>query len=236
MRILLTSASSRLSRELAAALGRRHELCLTDRSWVETPHEFVLSELGPDASIGELVKDMEAIVHPGYSGETDSIIAIQEQLDAATRCTYNLLRAARAEGVHRIVYLSSLRLMDKYGEDLAVTERWLPLPTTDTELLCRHLGEFICREFAREQGITVICLRLGELVPGESDPAIVPSSALFPHDLACAVGAALELRGEDRRTTAPDTWKIYHVQSSLPHQRYLTMAAQERLGFRPAGH
>ena len=39
--------------------------------------------------------------------------------------------AAAEEGVRRFVYLSSLLLMDGYDADLAVTERWKTLPTTD---------------------------------------------------------------------------------------------------------
>ena len=104
---------------------------------------------------------MDVVIHPG---QVDAGLPVSEQLDGGMRCVYNLVRAAVEEGVQRFIFLSSLSVMARYDEGYAVTERWLPSPTTETDVLCFHLGEFICREFAREHKIEVVCLRLGDLV------------------------------------------------------------------------
>jgi uronate dehydrogenase len=229
MKILITSAASRLQQELATALGRSHDIRLTDRKDVATNHEFVRSDLGHDESTNALVKGVDVIIH---SGEVDASASVSDQLDAVMRGTYNLLWAAREEGVPRVVYLSSLSVMGKYDENLAVTERWKPTPTTDPDVLCYHMGEFVCREFAREQRTNVVCLRLGDLVwDGESGGQ--STSALQIADAVQAVEKALTVEVIQNWTSIPNAWNIFHIQSSVPNQRFITGTAQEVLGFQP---
>ena len=170
MRVLITSAATRASQDLARLLSAGHEVVLTDRQRLSTDHEFVQSDLGHSETTNELVRGMDVIVH---SGEVDPQVSVSDQLDFAMRCTYNLLLAAAEERVSRFVYLSSLSLMSKYDEDMAVTEIWRPRPTTEPTVLCYHLGEFVCREFAHEGKIDAVCLRLGELVWDGEEPGKV---------------------------------------------------------------
>jgi nucleoside-diphosphate-sugar epimerase len=65
--------------------------------------------------------------------------SVSEQLDQAMRHTYNLLWAASDNNVPRFVFLSSLSILDQYEEDMTVTERWRPTPTTDPVILGYHL-------------------------------------------------------------------------------------------------
>ncbi len=210
MRVLITSAALHLPQKLAESLSGSHEIRLTDSKEVSSDLESVRSDLDHGAPTNELVRGIDAIVH---SGDADPAASVSDQLDFQMRCTYNLLWAAAEEGVPRFVYISSLRLMDRYDEGLAVTERWKPLPTVDVPVLCYHLGEFVCREFAREGKINVVCLRLGEITP---DTSSEPSpSALYIDDAVQAVEKALtaELSG----------WlDIFHIQSAVPNARYLS--------------
>lgn len=222
MRILITSGNSRLARELFTVLTRSHTVRLTDRSAGGKGPEVIVSALGHDESTNQLVRSMDAIVHLGQS---DSPMDVSELLDYQTRCTYNLLRAAVEERVPRFVYLSSLAVMGKYSEDLVVTERWRPTPTTEPPVLACHLGEFICREFAREGRISVVCLRLGELVWDEANPGKLSTSALALRDAIHAVERAL---------VAPVAhWGLFHIQSPVPRARFLTLAAQRGMGYTP---
>ena len=231
MKILITSAASRLAQGLASGLSRGHDVLLTDRKQVSTEGSFVRADLGHDESTNDLVRGMDVVVH---SGEADPEASVSEQLDVAMRCTYNLLWAAGEEGVPRLIYLSSLRILDAYDEDMVVTERWRPAPTTDVPVLCYHLGEYVCREFAREKRIEVACLRLGEMVWGEEEPAPGSSSALYVDDAIQAVEGALVGSLPTGASRSPATWGIFHVQSAVPGGRYLTKAAQENLGYEPA--
>ncbi len=212
MKVLTTQASSHLSLELARLLSSSHAIRLTDRTEVSTDLEFVRSDLDHGASTNELVRGMDAIVH---SGAVDPAASVSDQLDYQMRCTYNLLWAAAEEGVQRFVYLSSLRLMEGYDPGLAVTERWRPLPTPDVPVLCYHLGEMVCREFARERKINVLILRLGEITAESAAGSPVSPSALYMDDAVDAVGKALDAEHSG--------WlDIYHIQSAVPNGRHLT--------------
>ena len=169
MKILITSAGASLARQLADSLGDDHENLLTDREDVSTGFPFVRSDLNHTAPTNDLVRGVDVIVH---SGAVDPRASVSDQLDYQMRCTYNLLKAAWEEGVPRLVYLSSLRLMEGYDPSFAVTERWKPTPTLEPPVLCYHLGEIVCREFARERKIEVTILRLGEITPDRGDESL----------------------------------------------------------------
>ncbi len=212
MKILLTGASDRLVSRLADALSNEHEVTLTDRLSIDTSHRFIQSELGHDPGTNELVRGADVIVH---SGAVDPEASISDQIDYQARCTYALLWAAWEERVPRVVYLSSLDLMDAYGEDYLVTEEWKPQPTTEAPTLTYHLGEFVCKQFARENKLEIVSLRLGDVLWDEGEQ--VGDTALYLDDAAHAVERALTVKIRN--------WEVYHIQSTVPNQRYSTRKA-----------
>ncbi len=232
MHVLITSAASDLAQNLAAALSDEHRVRLTDLVEVDTEQEFVRSDLGHGEETGRLVEGMDAIVHlaqipPALLAESDRPENLE--IDYQTRCTYNLLQAACEEGVGRAVYASSLRLFDQHEEDWAVTEVWRPRPTAEVPVLSDYLGEFVCREFAREGQIRIACLRLGRLVKAEEAASQAFDSAwLEMGDAVQAFGCAL--RAEAR------PWAIFHIQSEFPGARFTIDRAKEGLDFKPQFH
>jgi nucleoside-diphosphate-sugar epimerase len=219
MHLLITSAASPLAQTLADLLAEDHTIRLTERTRVQSDHEFVLSQLGHDASTNLLVRGMDAIVH--VASEPLDMDA-SAQIDWTTRGIYNLLHAAAAEGVGRIVYLSSLALMMPYDENFLVDERWRPLPQPQPPTLTTYLGESVCREFAREHKLTVVVLRLAHVVH-EDDPPVAPW--IDVRDVAQAIQKAL--------TADLDRWSIYHIASTAADPRFSIAKAQTELGFAP---
>ena len=234
MNLLITSATEWLPARLSRELGTSHEICLTDRQADPRMPDLVVSDLGHDSGAEHLVRGMDAIIH---WGGTDPTANTSDRLDQAMYCTYNLLKSAFDEGVSRVVFLSSLDLLKQYPDHYTVTEQWRPEPTPDISTLSYHLGEYVCREFAREQRLSVVCLRLGDLVwNGEADS----SSALLIQDAVQAVELALTCKaGYDpvlsRWFLLPDPfgWDVYHIQSDVPDARFVTAAAEAKIGFKP---
>ena len=231
MNILITGASTRIGRLLADALSESHSVTISDRVPASDADNFVLCDLNHDPATNDLVRDMDVVIH---TGQVNAELPVSEQLDGGMRCVYNLVRAAAEAGVPRFVFLSSLSVMGRYDEDYAVTERWLPAPTTEADVLCFHLGEFICREFAREQRIEVVCLRLGDLIGGE-ESAPLSTSALFPEDAIQAVEKALTTDISEGYADSRSYWAVFHIQSDVTNRRFLTTTAETRLGYRPSG-
>lgn len=229
MNILITSATSALAQGLADALSSEHHIRLTDLIDIETDFEFVRSDLGHGDETHKLAQGMDAIIH---LAQLSSVVLVESnqpenlEIDFLTRCTYNLLWAAAGEGVSHVVYASTLHLFDPCEEDWTVTESWRPRSTTESPILSRHLGEFVCREFAREGRLNITCLRLGTLITAhraENQP--FDSTWLEMGDAIHAFKCALD--------ASPTKWSIYHIQSEFPNSRFSINKAKESLKFSP---
>ena len=231
LKVLITSALSSLARGLAGALNQKYRVRLTERTRMESNLEFVECALNRDDTTSSLVRGIDAIVHVAepLPGEDD-----RQQIDALTRGTYNLLWAAAEQKVPRVVFLSTLELMTPYDPAFTVSEAWRPLPSLQAPVLSKHLGEFVCREFARERKIRVIVLRLGKVVRNEEvkgkpfDPLWVEE-----RDVAQAILAALASPLKDAGAGVASWWSVLHVGADSPHARFSVASAKRQLGYRP---
>lgn len=205
-------------------LDSGHNLRLTSMAPYDE-QDVIVCALEHDQATDELVAGIDAIVNVGYQDEVEMPVSFH--LDYYTRRTYNLLWAASNASVKRVVNLSTLRLMEEYEENLVVTELWRSKPlASDINLLCAHLVEIICKEYARDQKFEVVNLRLGwPLVAGDKDniSGDAGTAVLCSADLGRAVLAALEADIEP--------WQDIHIQSPVPNQRYTTAKAVATLGF-----
>lgn len=223
MNVLLTSATSTLGETVAAEIGDGHHLRLTDRKMATLPGEYACSPLEHDTSTNLLVRCMDAIV---IAGEPLPDEPAPNYLDAMTRGLYNLLMAAYQEGVNRVVYLSTLDLMSAYGPEFIVTERWRPRPTTEPHLLGKHLGEYVCREFAREHKLTIVVLRLGTMINSREVAGVaVDPMWLDRADLGAAINGAL--------TAELPHWTVIHVQGKQAGARFPVGDAERLIGYAP---
>ena len=176
MQLLITSASTKLARRLAAGLSANHEIRLTDIVDVQTDFDFIRSNLDHESQLP--VQHVDSVVHlakpPSTNGLTlnDISDSANQLLDFSTRCTYNLLTASAEAGISNFIFLSTLRLFDRLGPNVAIGPRWRPQPSTAPDLLASYLGECICKEFARERLIKITILRLGEVSTEEISTAV----------------------------------------------------------------
>jgi nucleoside-diphosphate-sugar epimerase len=221
--LLITSAGSELAQKLARGLSAQYAVRLTERKAVRVEHEFVECALGHDSPTNDVVRGAAAIVHVAEPLPEDTA---EQQIDLTTRCTYNLLLAAAAEGVPLVVMLSTLDVMDGYDANLTVSETWRPRPPTEPRVLAKHLGEFTCREFAREGKVNVVVLRLGKVVRSEEvrdrpfDPLWVDD-----RDVVQAVSSAL--------ASKPGRFQVFHILSDSPKARFAVTRAKGALKYRP---
>ena len=206
---------------------------LTDVVDVTTKWPFVRCDLGHDEATDRLVAGVDVLIHlaASYSEYAESTIDNSEisanrLIDYQTRCTYNLLLAASQAGVPRCVYASSLRLFAGCEDDWAIDEQWRPRPTTGSPVLAQHLGEFVCREFAREGRIAITCLRLGILGQPDDNAAQPPGPTwLARKDAVQAFQCAL--------ATPAVPWAVYHIQSEFPGARFTVDKARDGLNYAP---
>jgi nucleoside-diphosphate-sugar epimerase len=181
--------------------------------------------------IQQAVKGMDAVIHLAElprDVSVDSEGREQQELDFATKGTYYLMRAAVSGGVQRVIYKSSLSVFDSCEEGWVVTETWLPRPKAEAKSMAKYLGELICREFARESNIRVVCLRLGKIVY-EEDVRGKPFDPMWVdiRDAAHAFSMALKVGIE------PSRFSIFHIQADNPNARFTVSKAKQRLSYQP---
>jgi hypothetical protein len=214
-RILITSGETRLAQAVATELGKGNEIRLAGQL-----------TFGHGEETQELVRGVDAIVHVAEPPSGSSEV---ERIDYQTRGTYNLLAAAHKAGVQRVVYFSSLDVMTGYGEDFEVREGWRPRVTEKSSAFSNYLGEFTCREFARDRHLNIIVLRLGKVVRAD-EVAGKPFDPLWvdERDVAQATAKALPLDVKTYRGERP--WTIYHIQSGSPQARFAIDSAKSERG------
>ena len=231
MNILITYASNYLPMKLYTELSSLHNIRLTDKCSNPKVPDLMVSDLSHKTNLNELTQGIDVVIH---TGEATNPTNDSDWLNYTTYGTYNLLRSSCESGVARFVYLSSLNILKAYPQEYTVTESWQSRPTTSASDLSFHLGEFICREFARENRLSVVCLRLGEV---SSDDDTVSDSALNVYDAVNAVELALDCHPpKDLRWTIqpePVNWQLYHIQSKSESARFSTKAAEAKIGFQP---
>ena len=102
--------------------------------------------------------------------------------------TFNVLRAATAEGVRRVVFASSREV---YGEPLAIpVQEDHPLLAINTYGASKVSGEALCRSFRRELGLETIVLRLANVYGPRDIGRVIPLWLQRARD-----GAELEVFG-----------------------------------------
>jgi nucleoside-diphosphate-sugar epimerase len=219
-----------LANVISAELSGDYRLRLTSPSPIQTEHEFLQSALAADESTNAVVRGADAIV---LVAEPPRDADDAERIDYRTRGAYNLLQAAVREGVRHIVYVSSLRMMTEYEARFQVDENWRPLPTISSGGLSDYLGEFTCREFARQGRLNVTVLRLGNVVRAKGTagtPFDGPRGD--PRDVAQGVSRALAALlakdGADR-----GQWSVFHIHSDSSGARFPVRKAQRLLGYQP---
>lgn len=152
-------------------------------------------------------------------------------IDHRTRGTYNLLQAAAKQGAASCVYLSSLNMLEGYDARFGVEEDWRPLPTPAAGGLPHYLGEFVCREFAREKKLRVVVLRLGEVMSAAATAAGRKETAwVDPLDVALAVSRALEKLASDASRDG-GYWSVFHILSRTASARFPLRKARDVLGY-----
>ncbi len=228
--VLVTSAQVPSMRRLADGLAERFAVRLTAPEPVSTELPFTQSELEPGEALDALVREVGTIVVAGPPTAAEDEF---QQVDAGPRQLFHLLHAAASAGVRRVIYLSSLELVSGYDPAYMVDEDWRPWGEIDRGYLPLQLGEFCCREFARERKLQVVVLRLGSLVTPETEPpAEERQVVLQERDLLQAVRQAIEAESPfDARGL--QAWSVIHILSHAPDNRFPLQRARRLLGYEP---
>ena len=205
MRILVTSAESVFSKKIISILDNKHNIVGTDISG-NSRENFIPCLLDDSQDTDLMLKNIDVIINVGFSGQSGNDKYL---LDYYTRRIYNLLLSASKLGISKVINISTLRLYENLYENLAITENWNTIPSSnDIELLCSNLCEIVHKEFARDNKLNVTNIRLGY---GDFEA----TSFLSDQDLEYAINRIIYISQTKR-------WENIHIQSNVVNQRFIT--------------
>lgn len=213
-RILITGAAGQVAKRILPYLTANFDLVLTDRQASEIEGRKIQAlDITDYSAVQAAMESVDAVVHLAIVSTRQVVHDKQRfnsdegleylrfndlSIDVNVRGTYHLFEAARAAGVKRFVFASSMTVvigMPRYSEFHDALE---PRPFNFyavTKMWGENLGEY----FSRRHGLTVYCLRFGQPVGQKIDPhnRVLKNSHPLPgilvssEDLAGSVLSAL---------------------------------------------
>ena len=208
MRVLVTGAAGYVGRHVTPALEREHELRLADIQPIRGDARYVPLDLVDAAAVRRAVAGMDAVLHlataSGFEGAVEDDAANRQRFAVNVEGTYNLLQAAAAAGVRRVVHTSSIMVTWGYlsqqqdGQPQGLIAGDAPPRPVGTYAVTKTLAEALCRHAAESAGLSIVCLRIAK--PVAIDDAywkhrrIRPQTVPFA-DLAQAYAKALTVPG-----------------------------------------
>jgi len=226
-RVLITGATGGVGSHLARTLAEDYELVLHGRDPDKAPQdqELRIADLGDLEEVRALMDGIDTVVHMAGSSSPESSWDLV--LEANIVGLRNVLEAARAAGVRRVVLASSNHAMGMYDRH----EQWPvypdQLPRADSLYgVSKVFGESLGRFYHDEHGLDVINLRIGWFSedPLAADEDILRAMWLSPADCTEVVRCAIE---------AQVRFGLFYAISDNPNRRWSMTNTQLELGYRP---
>jgi nucleoside-diphosphate-sugar epimerase len=178
-RVVVTGGTGRLGRlAIGELLDHGWEVLATDRLRPDSlPCRFVLADLCDAASVVDLLRGADAVLHlgaiPGPGGQPSSAI-----FENNVTSTYHVVETAAALGIPRLVFASTVFALGWVEEAERYWPQYVPVdeahPQTPFEGygLSKQVGEAICAAACRRAGISVVSLRIMNVIHPEGYGAL----------------------------------------------------------------
>ena len=228
MKVLILGGAARLGPYVIRALEGEHVLRVTDIIPVDTPHEYRRVDIGSPEDVHRAAEGMDAIVNC-------SVVRPDRQaaFDVNTRGCYNMMRAAVAHGIPRVLNAGPYSTIegDTYTTyDYEISPDVPPHPSTNLYALSKGLGQEICKVFTENHDVHVLCFLFFSFRDHDApEPGGNHPFAITWRDAAQAIrlGLTVDL------TTLPSRCEVFNIHADLPHQRFTSEKNKRLLGFTP---
>ena len=160
MHVLVTGSSGAIGRPVCAELALHGDVVRGfDRERADSPNELYLGDIENASAVRQAMRGMEAVIHLAanpYDAPFPDLIGPN------VLGLYNVLDAARSEGVRRVILASSVQVVGRGGNERRLTaEHRAP---TNHYALTKLLSEEMGAMYADRFGLEVIAARVGWMV------------------------------------------------------------------------
>lgn len=234
-KILITGAAGKVGSFLTGGLAGRYDCVLTDIRQPDDAHgyPFIAADISDLEAVRAVCKGIDTVVH--LAADPNRKATWESLLPRNIIGTYNVFQAALEAGCRRIVFASTINVVDGYPPDVQVHTH-MPVRPPNLYGATKAWGEAVGRFYADQHGLSVICLRFGAVAVKEGKAETLPSGlprspaffsiVLTYDDMVRLVVASLE---------APDDLRfgIFHGLSDNRFKRLDISDAREALGYQP---
>ncbi len=175
--VLLTGAAGRVGRAIISNLADEHEWRFLDREppTGDYPGEFIIGDITDDVVVREAMEGVDAVIHlagdPRPEAPWNSVLT--NNIDG----TQKIYKAAVDAGVEKVAFASSNHAVGAYEteertpdmyrthDDFRLEGEELPRPS-NLYGVSKAAGETLGRYYHDHHGLSVVCVRIGNLTEG----------------------------------------------------------------------
>ncbi|EDL60988.1 NAD-dependent epimerase/dehydratase family protein [Gimesia maris] len=232
MRVLITGAAGYVGRYFAAHWQSTEdlELVLADIHPLADDPRFITLDLTDAKQTRAALENIDAVIHLAKQADEGPMEGDElngKRFDVNVKGTFNLLEAARAAGVKRFIFTSTVMTVLGYTAPQWVESDAPPLPV-GSYALTKQLCEVMCQHYARAYDMSIICLRIPKPIDLEhplwKTHPLRPQWVPFP-DLLQAYQKAL--------TAEISGCEVITIVGESSKRRWDLSKAEKLLGYRP---
>ena len=236
MRVLMTGAGGQIGSRIHPLLRERFELRLADVKPLDNEPDSHVADVTNLDELVPLMEGVDAVMHLAIASARDFGHRHDEfaaaRFDVNVRGTYNVLEAARREGVGRVAIASSVMTIFGYPPDRYISATDPPC-VDSLYAATKYMGEVLGELYSRVHGLSVVCWRIGSPIDPAAEPdgwwqsrAIHETGLLVSYtDLANGFATAVE--AEDVK------YGVFPLVSDNPACYLDATAARYALGYEP---
>ena len=162
-KILLTGAGGRIGTTFRAFVGDRYDLRLVDRdsSKIGEAGNFpvIEADLSDLDTCQQVCAGIDTVVH--LAGDpSPSADFYGSLLDNNIKSVYNIFRAAKDQGCRRVIFASTIQVIEGYPLDVQAHPE-MPMKPMNMYAVSKAFGEATAHYFAHAEGLSSIAVRIG---------------------------------------------------------------------------
>jgi NAD+ dependent glucose-6-phosphate dehydrogenase len=162
-KVLLTGAGGRIGSAFYAFAGDRYEWRLVDRdiTKIKNPgkNTLISADLSDLEACQEVCTGMDTVVHLAADANAQADF-YGSLLENNVKACYNIFRAAKDQGCKRVIWASSIQVIEGYPLDVQAHPE-SPIKPMNMYAAAKAFGEAMAHYFAYAEGLSSIAIRVG---------------------------------------------------------------------------
>src|SRR5689334_12834462 len=161
--VLLTGAAGRVGTAFRQFAADRYQFRLVDRAIdnIVEPgvHEVIKANVAELESCQKMCAGMDTVVHLAADPATDADF-YGSLLDNNIKAAYNIFRAAKDQHCQRVIFASSVQVIEGYPLDIQARVE-MPMKPMNLYAAAKGFSELMGHYFAYAEGLSCIGVRIG---------------------------------------------------------------------------